>query len=99
MENEKNIRRDNGKDEVRGKIILFVIGVLVGAVISTAAFFVYTLNLGDSNSGQTMQMQGGTPPEMPSGDNSSGGQGTPPEMPSGNNAQGSSTQSGDAQSN
>ena len=38
MENE-NIKK---KDTTKEKIILFVIGVLVGAIISTAAFFVYT---------------------------------------------------------
>lgn len=78
MENEI---RDERKDVVKEKIILFVIGVLVGAVISTAAFFVYTKTLGTNNSDSSQQMPGGTPPEMPSGDNSENG-GTPPEKPS-----------------
>lgn len=79
MENE-NI---NKKDGAKEKIILFVIGVLLGAVISTVAFFVYTKTLGTNNSGDSsQQMQGGgTPPEMPSGENSQNG-GTPPEKPS-----------------
>lgn len=85
MENEpKAIER---KDTAKEKIILFVIGVLVGAVISTAAFFVYTktLGTGSSNGGQQSSMQGGgTPPEMPSGENGQGG--TPPEMPSNNSS-------------
>ena len=85
MENETI----NKKDVAKEKIILFVIGVLVGAVISTAAFFVYTKTLGtnsNSNSSSSQQMQGGTPPEMPSGENSSNGQGgTPPEKPSDDN--------------
>ena len=86
MENE-NINR---KDAQKEKIILFVIGVLVGAVISTAAFFVYTKTLGTSSntSGSSSQQMpgGGTPPEMPSGENGSNGQGgTPPEKPSGEN--------------
>ena len=77
MENE-DIRK---KDTTKEKIILFVIGVLVGAVISTAAFFVYTKTLGTNNGGSTsQQMPGGTPPEMPSGQSSQGG--TPPEKPS-----------------
>ena len=87
MENE-NIKK---KDVTKEKIILFVIGVLVGAVISTAAFFVYTktLGTGSSTSGSSSQQMpgGGTPPEMPSGENGSNGQGgTPPEKPSDNNS-------------
>lgn len=86
MENE-NIKK---KDTAKEKIILFVIGVLVGAVISTAAFFVYTKTLGtgsNTNSPSSQQMPGGgTPPEMPSGENNSNNQGgTPPEKPSDNN--------------
>ena len=86
MENE-NIKQ---KDVTKEKIILFVIGVLVGAVISTAAFFVYTKTLGTSsstNGSSSQQMPGGgTPPEMPSGENGSNGQGgTPPEKPSDEN--------------
>ena len=88
MENE--IKNDK-KDATKEKIILFVIGILIGAVISTAAFFVYTKTLGtNSNTGSSssQQMPGGTPPEMPSGDNSGNGQGgTPPEKPSDNNSQ------------
>lgn len=86
MENE-NLKK---KDTLREKIILFVIGVLVGAVISTAAFFVYTKTLGTSSntSGSSSQQMpgGGTPPEMPSGENGSNSQGgTPPEKPSDEN--------------
>lgn len=87
MENE-NLKK---KDVTKEKIILFVIGVLVGAVISTAAFFAYTKTLGtssntSSSSSQQMPGGGGTPPEMPSGGNGSNGQGgTPPEKPSDEN--------------
>lgn len=87
MENENLKKKDTSKE----KIILFVIGVLVGAVISTAAFLVYTKTLGTSNttsssSSQQMPGGGGTPPEMPSGANGSNGQGgTPPEKPSDEN--------------
>lgn len=88
MENE-NIKK---KDVTKEKIILFVIGVLIGAVISTAAFFVYTKTLGTGNatsssSSQQMPGGGGTPPEMPSGQNQGG---TPPEMPSNTNSSQSS---------
>ena len=62
---------------MKDKIIIFVIGVLVGAVIATGAFYVYT-STNNSNNNQNMQMNGGTPPEMPSGQN-----GQPPEKPNG----------------
>ena len=92
MENE-NINR---KDAQKEKIILFVIGVLIGAVISTAAFFVYAKTLGTSSnvSGSSSQQMpgGGTPPEMPSGENGSNSQGgTPPEKPSDDNNSGSNS--------
>ena len=84
MENEKIKHKDTAKE----KILLFIIGVLVGAVISTAAFFVYTKTLDTSSNtnDSSRQMPGGTPPEMPSGQNNQSG--TPPEMPSGENNQG-----------
>ena len=88
------------KDKPNEKIILFVIGVLVGAVISTAAFVVYTKTLGvsaSSESSQSSQQQGGgTPPEMPSGSSSNSQGGTPPDMP-GNNS--NSTQNSNSNSN
>ena len=88
MENE-NLKK---KDTLKEKIILFVIGVLVGAIISTVAFFVYTKTLGtgsntSGSSSQQMPGGGGTPPEMPSGQNQGG---TPPEMPSNTNSSQSS---------
>ena len=86
MENES---KNEKKDTTKEKIILFVIGVLVGAAISTTAFFVYTQTLDTSSNanGNSMQMPGGMPPEMPSGDSSDGSQsGTPPEMPSGSSS-------------
>ena len=61
---------------MKDKIILFVIGVLVGAIIATGAFYVYTTSNDSCN--QNMQMNGGTPPEMPNNSN-----GQPPERPDG----------------
>ena len=91
-------QRDGAKDGANQKIILFIIGVLVGAVIATAAFFVYAKTLGvggSSGDSSSQQMQGGTPPEMPSGSsssNSSNGQsGTPPEMPGNSNSNSSNS--------
>ncbi len=65
---------------MKDKIVLFIIGVLVGAVIATGAFYIYTITNSNDCNNQTMQMNGGTPPEMPSGQN-----GQPPEIPSNNN--------------
>ncbi len=63
---------------MKDKILLFIIGVLVGAIISTGAFFVYTkLTTNNSNSQQTqMQMPGENMQGMPNGEN-----GQPPERP------------------
>ncbi len=83
MENEKD---NHQKDHAKEKIILFVIGVLVGAVISTGAFFAYINIAGIGNSSShshSMQKHSGTPPEKPSGDNEQSD--TPPEMPNGEN--------------
>jgi len=67
---------------VKDKIIIFIIGVLVGAVISSLAFYIYTTTSNSfDNSSNNMEMNGG-PPEMPNGEN-----GQPPEMPNGENGQ------------
>ena len=65
---------------MKDKIIFFIIGILTGAVISTGAFYVYTTTNDKSNSNENTQMNGGQPPEMPSGQN-----GQPPEKPSDSN--------------
>jgi hypothetical protein len=85
----------NKKDTAKEKIIIFVIGTLLGAVISTSAFLicVNTLNMNNNNNnGQTSQMRGGgTPPEMPSGENGPSGQnGQPPAKPGEDNSQNNS---------
>lgn len=75
---------NNHKDDAKMRILSFIIGVLVGAIISTSAFIISVNVLGANNSsnGQSSQMQGGgTPPEMPSGDNSNSQGGQPPAMP------------------
>ena len=71
---------------MKDKIILFVIGVLVGAVISTGAFYIYTTTTKSCDcSSSNTQMNGGQPPEMPSGQNNDNRQ--PPEKPDGDNSQ------------
>lgn len=78
---------------MKDKILLFVIGVLVGAVISTGAFFVYTkaTTTCNTNGNSEMQMPGGNPPSMQNGQ--SGQNGQPPEMPNGNNSGNNNSQS------
>ena len=66
---------------MKDKIMIFVIGVLVGAVISTGAFYIYYANNSDKCS-NIIEREGGEPPEMPSGQS-----GTPPEKPSNNNTE------------
>ena len=76
---------------MKDKIIMFIIGLLVGAVISTGAFYIYTNTAGKCDcSSQNTQMNGVQPPEMPSGQQGENGQ--PPEKTSDNNSQNSNTQ-------
>lgn len=79
--NDNSAKKDN-------KIIIFIIGVLIGAVISTASFLisVNVLGVNSSNGDQTSQMQGGTPPDMPSGGSDSQN-GQPPAMPDGDSSE------------
>lgn len=80
-----------GDDKVKDKIMLFIIGVLTGAVLATGAFYAYN-KINNSNNNQTSMngktppsMPNGQPPEIPSGENNKGGQ--PPQMPNSNNSQ------------
>ena len=87
---------------MKDKIMMFIIGLLVGAVISTGAFYIYTTTVGSCDcSNQNMEMNGGQPPEMPDGQNNGNGQppekpdgdsGEPPEKPNDNNSQKNNTQ-------
>ncbi len=61
---------DKPKDSINEKIILFVVGVLVGAVISTGIFLVYTKTSNCKNHDNVrMQMNGGGMPSMRDGFN------------------------------
>lgn len=79
---------------MKDKIIIFFIGLLVGAVISTGAFYVYstTAKKCDNSTNQTMQMPGGAPSmnnnqNGNSSNNSNGNSNSqPPEMPNNNNS-------------
>ena len=65
---------------MKDKILLFIIGVLTGAILATGTFYAYS-KINSSNDTQP-GMNGGTPPSMPNGQN-----GQPPELPNSNNAQ------------
>lgn len=59
---------------MKEKIIIFLVGLLLGSVISTGSIYIYNVAQNNSNNNQTMQMprgpgnNGNTPPEMPNGD-------------------------------
>ena len=54
---------------MKEKIIVFIIGVLVGAVLSTGAFYIYTATNKTNNNNIGMnEPPSGTPPEKPEGD-------------------------------
>ncbi len=65
---------------MKDKILLFIIGVLVGAVIATGAFYVYSKSTSNCSNETTTQSNDNRP-EMPGGQMGENGQ--PPEMPSG----------------
>lgn len=85
---------------MKDKIMLFVIGVLLGAVIATGAFYIYTITTKSCDcSFNNIGMNGGQPPEMPNEQNSKNGQfpekssnenGEPPVKFDENNSQNSS---------
>ncbi len=73
---------------MKNKILTFIIGVLVGAIITTAGFLIYEKvnnNRNSMPSGERPQMMEGengeTPPEKPDGEQEQN-DGTPSEMPS-----------------
>ena len=85
---------------MKDRILLFIIGLLLGAVIATGAFFVYTKATTCNNSNNTQaQMPGGEPPSMENGQDNSNGQ--PPEKPSGeeSNNESSEKQNSNTQNN
>ena len=71
---------------MKDKMVWFIIGLLVGAIISTGSIFFYSLA---ANSGEKVSSDSGI--QMPSrsknGNFRPTGDDTPPEMPSQNNTQ------------
>ncbi len=69
---------------MKEKIIIFIVGLLLGAIISTASIYFYTVaNGSNNNQGPGIRMNGGTPPSMPNGER--------PEMPNNNSQNNSQT--------
>ena len=60
---------------MKEKIKIFIIGVLVGAVLSTGAFYIYTATTNNNCGGNNIEMNGGQPPDKPDGE--------PPDKPDG----------------
>lgn len=53
---------------MKDKIVFFVIGFLVGAVLSTGIFYVYTLTNKSNTNTNFQQTNGGQPPQKPDDD-------------------------------
>lgn len=71
---------------MKEKVIVFIVGLLLGAIISTGSIYFYTVaNSSNNNQGSRIEMNGGTPPSMPNDKN-----GERPEMPNNNNSQNNS---------
>lgn len=63
---------------MKNKILILIIGILIGAVLTSIGFYIYQKNNTNTNGGPDFS-QNGEMPQMPNGGN---GQ-TPPEKPSG----------------
>lgn len=72
---------------MKEKVLIFIIGLLAGAVLSTGAFYIYNSTSNSCSNEPNMQMNGGQPPELPDGqeppEKPDGENGQPPEMPNG----------------
>ncbi len=69
---------------MKEKVIIFIVGLLLGAIISTGSIYFYTVaNSSNNNQGSRIEMNGGTPPSMPNGER--------PEMPNNNSQNNSRT--------
>ena len=70
---------------MKEKIMIFIIGLLSGAIISTGAFYLYTSTTNNCDcSNQSTKINSGQPPEMPNGEKPDG---EPPEKPNGESGQ------------
>ena len=69
---------------MKEKIMLFIIGVLVGGALATGVFYIYS-NTNNNEANNVPQMNGNQPPEMPDGEMSEMPNGNPPEKPNEDN--------------
>ena len=54
---------------MKEKVIVFIVGLLLGAIISTGSIYIYTVaNSSNRNQGSRIEMNGGTPPSMQNGE-------------------------------
>lgn len=63
---------------MKNKILPFIIGLLIGAIIASAGFVIYI----KANNNKRPDFRG-TPPQMNQSQDSSNNGGTPPELPNG----------------
>ncbi|MBE6161331.1 MAG: hypothetical protein E7158_03845 [Firmicutes bacterium] len=69
---------------MKEKVIVFIVGLLLGAIISTGSIYFYTVaNSSNNNQGSRIEMNGGTQPSMPNGER--------PEIPNNNSQNNSRT--------
>lgn len=70
---------------MKDKIIFLIIGILIGAIITTLGFYVYIKSVSDNTGGQmemTQMDENSTPPEQ-----SDGNMEEPPEMQNGDDGE------------
>ncbi len=76
---------------MKDKVLIFIIGFLVGAVVTTGISYIYITTSKSNNNNNNTQMNGEQPPKLPSGENGEppekpeGEMGQPPEKPDNNN--------------
>lgn len=62
---------------MKEKICPFIIGLLLGAILATGGFLIYSKSVNNNQNMPQMSNRMGEPPEKPEGDNG----GEPPEKP------------------
>jgi cell division protein FtsN len=80
---------------MKSKILTFIIGILIGAIITTIGFLIYNKTVAqNSNQPEMMQMDGNGQMSKPDGDN-----GEAPEKPDGDNGEEPPTKPDESNSN
>ena len=68
---------------MKDKIMYFIIGILIGSIMTTTGFLIYNKTLKNLKEQQTMQMDENNQMQAPSGEN----MGQPPAKPEGDNGE------------